>query len=77
MSINHPGDLHALVESLQRARGASQLFLRMALEAMRTPGAAGTLRIHIPRKVDDPVEIEFQGLNGHPDLKNGSVRRTE
>lgn len=62
-----PPDWAALTEALGGTRGASALYLRMALEALATEGAGGTIRIHIPRKTTDPVEVDFLGINGHPD----------
>jgi len=60
-------DLQALVAALEAARAASRAYLRMGVEALRTDGLAGTIHIHIPRKTSDPVEVEFFGLNPHPD----------
>ena len=66
----HPiHDLQTLVTALAHARLGSRVLLRMSLEALATDGVAGQLRIHIPRKTSDPIEVEFFGLNPHPDSR--------
>lgn len=62
-----PTDATALFTALDTSRDSSQMFLHFALIALQTDGAAGTLRIHIPRRTKDQVEVEFFGLNPHPD----------
>lgn len=52
-----------LVKALQNVRAGSQFALRAALEALATDGAAGTLTIHIPRKPNDQLEIDFETRN--------------
>lgn len=61
-------DAAALLAALDRSRPASHAFLRMAVEALSTPGMAASLRIHIPRKTSDLIEVEFYGINPHPEL---------
>lgn len=62
MQEDHP-HIASLLAVLGRARGASQLYLRFAIEALRTDGAGGRLIVHIPRKTNEIVEIEFHGIN--------------
>lgn len=61
-----PSDATALLTALGISRDSSQMFLHFAVITLQTDGAAGTLRIHIPRRTKDQLEVEFFGLNPHP-----------
>ena len=52
-------DLQPLIEALSATRSGSQFLLRAALEVLVTPGVGGRVTIHIPRKPEDRLEVEF------------------
>lgn len=70
MQPNQPNlsRLPELTRAIEAARLGSQMGVGMALDALTTEGAAGSLTIHIPRKTNDRVEIEFKLRNHHPDF---------
>lgn len=66
MSTNK--EIEQLTDALRGTRAASRLALRMAADALEHEGAAGSLTIHIPRRLRDPLEVEFHLRNDHPDF---------
>jgi hypothetical protein len=60
--------LPELFRAIEASRVGSQLAVDMALDALTTEGAAGSLTIHIPRKNTEKVEIAFRLRNHHPDF---------
>jgi hypothetical protein len=64
--------LERLIAELERAPLASQLFLAQAMEALDTEGAAGSLTIHIPRRANTPVQVDWHGRNDHPDFRRNA-----
>lgn len=62
-------DLSTLVHALEGVRPASAIFLHMAADALATEGVAATLLLHIPRNPEHPIEVEFVGLNPHPNRR--------